>query len=258
MLYTVKEVAALANVTVKTLHHYHKIGLLLPCEVSDAGYRLYGTKELERLQQILFYRELDFSLKEIKRLLQDDPDRSSILSKQKELLLARKRRLERLIQTIDESLDFLHKGELMDKARMFIGFASEAQWRDALREQHEYLHDKYGYNLLSERPLDVDNMNQQAVEATRFLKALARALAEGVPHHDERVQTLIRRHLDFLNQHGHPTSAADFAARARFFVSDDFHRRMMESLQTGLAYYLCVAAESYALGSETGAGQNES
>ncbi|XWX60162.1 MerR family transcriptional regulator [Desulfitobacterium sp. AusDCA] len=62
MLYTVKEVAELAGVTIKTLHHYHKIGLLLPCEITDAGYRLYGPKELERLQQILFYRELDFSL----------------------------------------------------------------------------------------------------------------------------------------------------------------------------------------------------
>ncbi|GGB40658.1 hypothetical protein GCM10011409_17690 [Lentibacillus populi] len=66
MLYTVKEMAKFANVTIKTLHHYHKIGLLYPYKVSEAGYRLYGMKELERLQQILFYRELDFPLKEIK------------------------------------------------------------------------------------------------------------------------------------------------------------------------------------------------
>lgn len=59
MLYTVKEVSELSNVTVKTLHHYHKIGLLLPCKASGAGYRLYGTNELERLQEILFFREMD-------------------------------------------------------------------------------------------------------------------------------------------------------------------------------------------------------
>jgi DNA-binding transcriptional MerR regulator len=64
MLYTVNEVARLTGVTVKTLHHYHKINLLEPCAISDAGYRLYGNEELERLQQILFYRELDFSLKD--------------------------------------------------------------------------------------------------------------------------------------------------------------------------------------------------
>ncbi len=67
--YTVKEIAELTGVTIKTLHHYHKIGLLEPCKVTDAGYRLYGIKELERLQQILFYRELDFSLGDIKKLL---------------------------------------------------------------------------------------------------------------------------------------------------------------------------------------------
>lgn len=54
MLYGVKETAALSKVTVKTLHHYHKTGLLMPCEISEAGYRLYGTEELERLQQIIF------------------------------------------------------------------------------------------------------------------------------------------------------------------------------------------------------------
>ena len=65
MEYTVKQVAEMTGVTVKTLHHYHKIGLLLPCRVTEAGYRLYGEGELMRLQQILFYRELDFSLGDI-------------------------------------------------------------------------------------------------------------------------------------------------------------------------------------------------
>lgn len=86
MLYTVKELSDLAKVTVKTLHHYHRIGLLLPHSVSDAGYRLYGEEELERLQQILFYRELDFPLKQIKQLLDGEPERLSILSSQKQLL----------------------------------------------------------------------------------------------------------------------------------------------------------------------------
>lgn len=111
MLYTVKEIAALSNVTVKTLHHYHSIGLLLPCEISEAGYRLYGTKELERLQHILFYKELDFPLEKIKQLLEGAPDRLSILASQKELLLARKQRLERVIQTLDESISHAENGE---------------------------------------------------------------------------------------------------------------------------------------------------
>ncbi|WP_397334090.1 MerR family transcriptional regulator [Paenibacillus macerans] len=99
MPYTVKEVSALSGVTVKTLHHYHKIGLLLPCEISEAGYRLYGMKELERLQQILFYRELDLPLVQIKLLLEGEPDRAAILKEQKALLHERKHRLETMIQT---------------------------------------------------------------------------------------------------------------------------------------------------------------
>lgn len=115
MLYTVKEIADLSNVTVKTLHHYHKIGLLLPCETNEAGYRLYGMKELERLQQILFYRELDFPLEKIKQLLEGEPERLSILSSRKELLLARKLRLDRLIRHWTNRLVVLREEKLWTK-----------------------------------------------------------------------------------------------------------------------------------------------
>ena len=66
MSYTVHEVAKLSGVTIKTLYHYHKIGLLMPESIAENSYRYYGEKELKRLQQILFYRELDFSLENIK------------------------------------------------------------------------------------------------------------------------------------------------------------------------------------------------
>ena len=71
MAYTVGEVARLANVSVRTLHHYDEIGLLEPSQRSDAGYRLYSDDDLERLQQILLYRELDFALEEIAQVLTD-------------------------------------------------------------------------------------------------------------------------------------------------------------------------------------------
>ena len=73
-MYTVQQVAKLTHTTVKALHHYHKIGLLVPEQTTEAGYRLYGRNELERLQHILFYKELDFPLKEIKQLLDGEVD----------------------------------------------------------------------------------------------------------------------------------------------------------------------------------------
>jgi DNA-binding transcriptional MerR regulator len=121
VLYSVKEVEKLTGVTVKALHHYHKISLLLPCEISDAGYRFYGEHELEKLQQILFYRELDFSLKDIKKAMDNEPNRFECLTEQKKLLLAKKDRIASLLTTIENSINTTKKGEIMDKSTMFKG-----------------------------------------------------------------------------------------------------------------------------------------
>lgn len=245
-LLTVKEAAALSGVTVKTLHHYHKIGLLVPSEISEAGYRLYGRRELERLQQILFYRELDFPLDRIKELLDAEPERLDILSEQRELLLARKTRLERLVRTIDESVDSAKKGEEIEVDRMFQGFGSEAEWKEALSEQNEHLKANYGYDLNEQGPVDVENMNEQAAEAARFMAEMAEALRSGKRHDSEEVRTLIGQHIEFQAAHGHAGDAPAFAATCRFFLGDDFHRGMLEAQQTGLAYYLALAAEANA------------
>ena len=84
----VKQVADLVGISVRTLHHYDEIGLLTPEEITDAGYRYYSEQNLETLQQILFFRELDFPLKEIKRILNDPSfDRQQALQLHRKLLL---------------------------------------------------------------------------------------------------------------------------------------------------------------------------
>jgi len=246
VLYTVKELSDIAKVTVKTLHHYHRVGLLVPHRLSDAGYRLYGEKELERLQQILFYRELDFPLKQIKQLLDGEPERLSILSSQKQLLQSNISRMERLIQTIDESIRCTEKGVRMDTNKMFSGFQSEQEWKEALSQQNEYLKQKYEYDLIEDNPIDVEAMNEAAQEAKHFMEGMAQALQEGIKFDDPKVEHLITDHIASLTNQGHPTTARDFAAQARFFLQDEFHRNMLEAQQTGLAYYLCVAAEDFA------------
>ncbi len=100
-MYTVHEVAKLAHTTVKTLHHYHKIGLLIPEQTTEAGYRLYGKKDLVRLQHILFYKEMDFPLKEIKELLDGEINRENRLIQQKYLLEKKVNCLKGLIETIE-------------------------------------------------------------------------------------------------------------------------------------------------------------
>ena len=126
MTYTVQQLAKLSGVTVRALHHYDAIGLLQPGGRSAAGYRLYGPAELERLQQILFLRELDFPLEEISALL-DSPDfnREQALTQQRELLNQRIQRLQRLLGTLERTLQAM-KGEIdMSDKEKFEGFKQE-------------------------------------------------------------------------------------------------------------------------------------
>ena len=102
---TVKEISDLTGISVRTLHYYDEIGLLKPTKKSDAGYRLYDDKALESLQQVLFFREFDIPLKEIKAVMENPVlERNQILQMQRKMLVAKKERMERLINSIDDIL----------------------------------------------------------------------------------------------------------------------------------------------------------
>lgn len=103
---TVKEISNITGISVRALHYYDEIGLLTPTTCTEAGYRLYDDKALETLQQILFFREFELSLKEIKAILENpDFDRESILRSQKKMLELKRDRLNRLILSMDDLLE---------------------------------------------------------------------------------------------------------------------------------------------------------
>ncbi|NDO47511.1 MerR family transcriptional regulator [Clostridium sp. MD294] len=105
---TVKEISEITGISIRTLHYYDEIELLLPTEKSEAGYRYYDDKALEILQQILFFREFDIPLKEIKAIIKESTlDKNQILKMQRDMLLTKKERIEKLIAQIDNIL----KGE---------------------------------------------------------------------------------------------------------------------------------------------------
>lgn len=105
---TISQVAELTGISVRTLQYYDEIGLLKPSELTQSGYRLYNDEALQKLQQILFYKELDFKLKDIREILEKpDFDRIAAFRKQKELLLLKRNRTDRLIQLLSR----LEKGE---------------------------------------------------------------------------------------------------------------------------------------------------
>ncbi|WP_187118846.1 MerR family transcriptional regulator [Bacillus marasmi] len=243
-MFTVQEVANISHTTVKTLHHYHKIGLLIPEKTTEAGYRLYGRKDLERLQHILFYKELDFPLKEIKQLLDGKVDLGQTLISQKQLFLQKITRLNQLVETIDLSIDSAKEGVELEMEKMFKGFETEKEWQQALQEQNEYLINEYEVDLFKQ-PLDVQAMNEAAMEAQAFNQEMIHFLKEGHPVNDTKVLNRIEKHLSFLEKMGHPSTPQDFLNQTEFFLSDGFHRNMLEQQQTGFAYFLNKAAAFY-------------
>ena len=142
---TVKEVSKITGISVRTLHYYDEIGLFKPTLVSEAGYRLYDDKALEILQQILFFREFDMPLKEIKAVLKNpDLDKNELLKSQQKLLILKKERLERIIGSIDDIL----KGENKMDFEVFNKTDIEQMYRDMLKnmtdEQKNIFIKEYG------------------------------------------------------------------------------------------------------------------
>ena len=247
MAYTVQEVAKLSGTTVKTLYHYQKVGLLFPNRIGENGYRYYTEKEMERLQQILFYRELDFSLEQIKIALESEPDRQKCLEQQKILLNARKARLCAVLDTLEETLSHARKGDAMSTQKMFTGLNKD-EWENALQDQKQHLQKEYDYSMITDN-IDPNKLNAKAEEASRFLSFMSESLQKGLSAQDERVLSAIKEHIAFLNR-DRETNAKSFALQTKFFLSDDFHRNMLENQQVGLSYYLAIAAENLAAKTE--------
>lgn len=135
---TVKEVSNLTGISVRTLHYYDEIGLLKPTGKSEAGYRLYDDKALEALQQVLFFREFDIPLKEIKAIVENPAlDRNQILQMQRNMLTAKKERMERLIASIDDIL----KGENKMDFAVFSKTEMEEMFQTMIEHMPENIRD---------------------------------------------------------------------------------------------------------------------
>ncbi len=129
-MYTVRQLARLAGVSVRTLHYYDEIGLLRPVRAEANGYRRYGDAEVLRLQQILFFRELDFPLDEIRAMLdRPDFDRLRALHEHRAALQARITRLQRLTHTVERTIAHLQGEMSMSQDSLFEGFSDEQQAR---------------------------------------------------------------------------------------------------------------------------------
>jgi len=243
--YTVSQVAKMAGVSVRALHHYDQIGLLKPSARTGAGYRLYGEPELLRLQQILFFKELDMPLGEVRQIL-DDPgfDQMAALEHHRQLLHRRMERLKRLLKTIDRTIDKLTEDDMtLTDEELYEGFTTE-QIERYKREAREM----YGPAQVEESEQRVKKMSRAewkavGTEGEAVTTALA-ALADREPG-DAEVQALIARHHAWI-ENFYPCSAEIYRGLAQGYVEHLEFRAFYEKYRPGLADFMSAAMNHYA------------
>lgn len=220
--FTVKKLAKMAGVSVRTLHHYDQIGLLRPPVRTEKNYRQYEQKELLRLQQILFYRELDFPLKEIREILDaPDFDMEEALKGQKEALKARKNRLELLIQTIDKTLLNFKTGQMMTTDELYKGFEKGKAYREEASKKWKKAVEK-SENHLRQKPIaDFEQLRKDFNEVWQQLSNMTHQDPTSDP-----VQALIAKHYAYTRAFWGTANDADNQATAygglgEMYVSDD-------------------------------------
>lgn len=247
--YTVKAVADLAGVSVRTLHHYDQIGVLKPASVNAAGYRLYSEADLERLQQVLFFRELGFSLQEIKTII-DSPgfDRKQAMIAHKQILLEKKQRLERLIESVDLTIETMERGTTMAKEAMFEPFdaAKIEKYKEKYREEAEAT---YGKEIVDESYRRVasytqDDWNAIGAESHAINQAMAR-LMDRDPAEPE-VQEQIGRWYRLINKSFYDCTPEIFRGLGDLYVNDSRFTANYEQIRPGLAEFMRSAMHVYA------------
>ena len=238
--YTVGELASLAHVSVRTLHHYDAIGLLTPSDRTASGYRIYRHDDLEQLQQILLYRELDFPLDAIGRLMLDPAfDRRAALAAQRDQLAGRARHMTRIVAAIDAALDALAQGEPMNDADMFEVFGDfDPKVHEA--EVKERWGDTDAYAESSRRAARYTKDDWRAIKAESgaVTTELGAALAAGAAPGDPSVQALVDRHRDVIDRWFYPCSIEMQASLGEMYVADPRFAATYERVQPGLATFV--------------------
>jgi DNA-binding transcriptional MerR regulator len=246
--YTVSKLARMAGVSIRTLHHYDQIGLLHPSSRTPAGYRRYGQQELLRLQQILFFKELDLSLEEIRDIL-DDPsfDLVTALRQHRTLLQQRTVRLSRLLETVDNTLRSLTEDQMeMTDEELYEGFTKEEieRYKREAREQY----DPEVVEAAERRVRKMSKAQWRAVGAEG--EAISRDLTKLVGTHspdDPEVQTIVARHHTWI-EHFYPAPARVYTGLASLYTDHPEFRAFYEKYTEGLADFLAAGMKEYAKG----------
>jgi len=241
--YTVKQLAELAGVSVRTLHHYDRIGLLTPRERTGAGYRLYGEDELYRLQQILFYRELGYSLKDTGDILSDPGfDLVRSLEFQKGQIQKQQARVLKLIGTIDKTIvELKRKDRMLSNEELYEGLPrekAEAYRKEAIERWGDEVADSE--NRL--RQMSKEELRQLKAKGDEITRKIAALMNLGPA--DSIVQKAIAEHFEYLHAF-YPVSTERYRGLGRLYVEDERFTATFEQYKAGLAKFMHEAMEVF-------------
>ena len=237
MKYQIGEAAAMTGVSIRTLRYYDKIGLLKPAEISEAGYRYYTEREISLLQQILFYRELEFPLEDIKPLLSaHETVRMQALEGRLELLIMKREHIDGLIRLAEETIG----GKEMTKPKI------TAEDMERVREQYAAeIRSKYGsseeYSESERRysALSTNDKDRIAAEQNEIFTAFGN-LAGYDPESSE-VQSLVKRWQEFITVNFYPCTKEILAGLGKLYIADERFKNNLNAYGEGTAELMSAA-----------------
>jgi len=248
MGYTVTKLAQLSGVTVRTLHWYDKIGLLKPAYYGANGYRYYEEEQLLILQQILFFRELGFELKQIQQVLgRSDFDKLAALTSHRQVLKKNLARTKKLMMTIDKTIKHIKGTQKMQEQEMYLGFSKEKQ-----KEYEKQLIDRFGQSARDHMKESKENLKnwskadfeKSKTDFTKICEEFVSAIDQGLAVDSSVVQAATQKHFEWLKQFWTPTKES-YAAHAQFIVESEL-RKAYEEHHPELPEFIAQAIQHFA------------
>jgi DNA-binding transcriptional MerR regulator len=245
--YQVNEAARIAGVTVRALHYYDEIGLLVPSMRSEAGYRRYTDGDLLRLQQILIGRALGLSLEEIRRLIDDPVERRDLLLRQRELLRQRAETTAAMLRSVDAALALLEtptRSETVDLKEIFEGF-DPAQYEDEARQRWGHT-DAYHESNRRVSQYTADDWRAIKAEMNCVVTDAAAALRAHLDPESPEVMDIAERARLNIDRWFYPCSAQMHSRLADMYEADERFAANYERHEKGLTAYLATAIRANA------------
>jgi len=240
---TIGDVARLAGVTVRTLHHYDAIGLVTPQERADNGYRLYRRAEIERLQEVLFLRELGFALDEIGAIVgRPDYNRQEALHRQRDLLEAKADHLLTLVDAVDTAIRAEETGMKLTNEEMLEVFG-DFNPREYEAEVEERWGDTDAYRQSARRTARYTKADWERLgaEADEINRRFVHLMADGVAADSEAAMEVAAAHRAHISKWFYECPIEMHAGLGQMYITDQRFRDNIDQAGEGLAEYMAAA-----------------